>query len=155
MWWLEKAVSRGYMQKVEQLWEMLKSKEGRSQRTTIIATIIANIQLYDQRFPIHVASVHPTENAHVFVNVLIEMGADVNVKDSYGQTALMCAIQALNNNVVKLLLKHPDIQLDLTDQMGRTALHWVVQKMKSHPRIRLEKCVFDSLLCSGTYVSQR
>jgi len=55
------------------------------------------------------------------VNALLAKGADVNVKDSHGLTALMLASQNGHSEVVKLLLaKGADINAKANN--GRTAL---------------------------------
>ena len=50
--------------------------------------------------------------------------ADVNNKDSSGQTALMCAVRKSHNSIVKLLLDHPGVKVNEKNKWGSTALHY-------------------------------
>jgi hypothetical protein len=56
------------------------------------------------------------------VQLLLEAGADVNIRDEDGSTALMCAAEHGHMEIVKLLMHHPDINLAATDNDGLTAL---------------------------------
>ncbi|VUZ38743.1 unnamed protein product, partial [Hymenolepis diminuta] len=56
------------------------------------------------------------------VELLLRHGADVNTQDDIGNTALMCAIDCGNLEMVKLLIARPEINLDLKDQEGSTAI---------------------------------
>jgi len=51
------------------------------------------------------------------VRMLMEAGADVNMRDEDGSTALMCASEHGHTEIVKLLLAHPDIDPTLTDNV--------------------------------------
>lgn len=51
------------------------------------------------------------------VELLLRHGADVNTQDDIGNTALMCAIDCGNLEMVKLLIARPEINLDLKDQV--------------------------------------
>ncbi|CDS37629.1 Ankyrin repeat domain containing protein [Echinococcus multilocularis] len=56
------------------------------------------------------------------VELLLRHGADVNAQDDIGNTALMCAIDCGNLDMVKLLITRPELNVDLKDQEGSTAL---------------------------------
>ncbi|XP_022256931.1 KN motif and ankyrin repeat domain-containing protein 1 isoform X1 [Limulus polyphemus] len=56
------------------------------------------------------------------VEMLLEAGAEINLQDDDGSTALMCAAEHGHKELVKLLLSHPDCDLYLTDRDGSTAL---------------------------------
>ena len=56
------------------------------------------------------------------VELLVEGGADVNVRDEDGSTALMCAAEHGHIEIVKVLMKHPDININATDNDGLSAL---------------------------------
>merc|ERR1719499_1454970 len=56
------------------------------------------------------------------VDLLLEGGADVNIRDEDGSTALMCAAEHGHMEIVKLLMHHPDINISATDNDGLTAL---------------------------------
>ncbi|VDO00832.1 unnamed protein product [Rodentolepis nana] len=52
------------------------------------------------------------------VELLLRHGVDVNAQDDIGNTALMCAIDCGNLEMVKLLISRPEINLDLKDQLA-------------------------------------
>merc|ERR1719384_2963644 len=56
------------------------------------------------------------------VELLLEAGADVNIRDEDGSTALMCAAEHGHIEIVKVLMKHPDININATDNDGLSAL---------------------------------
>ena len=56
------------------------------------------------------------------VRLLLAAGADVNVQDSDGSTALMCAAEHGHTSIVKLLLAQSDIDLDLRDNVSAHSL---------------------------------
>ena len=56
------------------------------------------------------------------VDLLLEGGADVNIRDEDGSTALMCAAEHGHMDIVKLLMKHPEININAVDNDGATAL---------------------------------
>ena len=47
----------------------------------------------------------------------------MNAKTAMGRTALLKSVWNGEVNLVKELLKHPQIKLDIIDSSGRTALH--------------------------------
>ena len=51
------------------------------------------------------------------VALLLECGANVNIQDEDGSTALMCAAEHGHQDIVKLLLAHPDVDAGLTDNV--------------------------------------
>ncbi|KAM7541832.1 hypothetical protein Aperf_G00000013013 [Anoplocephala perfoliata] len=50
------------------------------------------------------------------VELLLRHGADVNIQDDIGNTALMCAIDCNNLEMVKILLAQPELNIYLKDQ---------------------------------------
>lgn len=56
------------------------------------------------------------------VQALLEQGAEVNLQDDEGSTALMCASEHGHAGIVKLLLQQPDCDATLTDSDESTAL---------------------------------
>jgi len=56
------------------------------------------------------------------VQLLVEAGADVNIRDEDGSTALMCAAEHGHMEIVKTLISHSDIAIGATDNDGLTAL---------------------------------
>lgn len=49
------------------------------------------------------------------VQMLLEAGADINIQDEDGSTALMCAAEHGHVNIVKHFLSHPDCDTSLND----------------------------------------
>ena len=60
------------------------------------------------------------------VQAAIDNGADVNEANHMGGTALMFAINKSHNNVVQVLLHHPQIDIKKVDLDGSSALHCAV-----------------------------
>ena len=61
------------------------------------------------------------------VQAALDSGTDVNEEGSFGQTGLMLALASSQNNVVQLLLNHPDIDINKVNCDGSSALHfWAV-----------------------------
>ena len=60
------------------------------------------------------------------VQAAIDNGADVNEEDNKGVTGLMWALYRNHNNVVQVLLHHPQINIDIVNEDGNSALHWAV-----------------------------
>lgn len=49
--------------------------------------------------------------------LLLDCGADVNVRDDDGSTALMCASEHGHVDIVKLLLSQPNCDASITDNV--------------------------------------
>ena len=60
------------------------------------------------------------------VQAAIDNGANVNEEDDSGWTGLMLALGNSQNNVVQLLLNHPQIDVNKVDRDGECALHCAV-----------------------------
>ena len=58
------------------------------------------------------------------VQAAIDDGANVNEEDDSGWTGLMWALGKRHNNVVQLLLNHPQIDVNKVDSGGQCALHY-------------------------------
>merc|ERR1712141_956644 len=56
------------------------------------------------------------------VQVLVEAGADLNIRDEDGSSALMCAAEHGQTEIVKHLLAHPDTDIFAKDNDGLTAM---------------------------------
>ena len=52
------------------------------------------------------------------VKLLQDAGANVNLQDEDGSTALMCASEHGHTEIVRLLLANPDINANLTDNVS-------------------------------------
>ena len=60
------------------------------------------------------------------VQAAIDNGADVNEENDLGETGLMWALLYSHNNVVQVLLLHPQINVNKVHYRGRSALHHAV-----------------------------
>jgi ankyrin repeat protein len=56
------------------------------------------------------------------VDLLIKAGAEVNSRDSHGASALMWASHRGHGEIVRRLLEVPDLDLQIANQGGFTAL---------------------------------
>lgn len=56
------------------------------------------------------------------VMMLIEAGADINIQDEDGSTALMCAVEHGHMDIVKYLLRQPDCDVNIADVVNITNL---------------------------------
>ena len=56
------------------------------------------------------------------VELLLENGAAVNLQDSDGSTALMCAVEHESLNIVKLLLTKPECDVHIADNVKEAFL---------------------------------
>lgn len=65
------------------------------------------------------------------VRLLLSSGADVNVQDADGSTALMCAAEHGHTTIVKLLLAQTDIDLHLRDNVSSIPYFIFSTKKKS------------------------
>ncbi len=52
------------------------------------------------------------------VELLLENGAGVNLQDTDGSTALMCAVEHETLNIVKLLLARPECDVNIADNVS-------------------------------------
>lgn len=75
---------------------------------------------------------------------LLEMGCDVNAQDTFGNTALLCAVENNRVEIVKYLLRQPGIQLEICNFYGENvfsiaALNDDEQIMEYLNTIKVEK----------------
>merc|ERR1712062_553836 len=61
------------------------------------------------------------------VQLLVESGADLNIRDEDGSTALMCAAEHGQTDTVKFLIAQPDVDISAKDNDGLTALAVAVE----------------------------
>ncbi|EHK47127.1 hypothetical protein TRIATDRAFT_217580 [Trichoderma atroviride IMI 206040] len=65
-----------------------------------------------------------TDNSEI-VHLLIEKGADLNIRDSSGKTAMMFAAWDKNSEILRMLVEN-GANLDMVDDKGVCALHYAV-----------------------------
>nr|XP_020473962.1 KN motif and ankyrin repeat domain-containing protein 4-like [Monopterus albus] len=63
----------------------------------------------------------------VMVRLMLSCGADANIQDNQGTTALMFASERGHTHIARLLLERSQCDLTLTDKHGRTALSIAMQ----------------------------
>ena len=61
------------------------------------------------------------------VRAALARGEDVNSKDEDGETGLMWAVSDGYDSIVELLLEQPTLDLNCTDNLGDTALHYAAE----------------------------
>ena len=87
------------------------------------------------------ANAHQIIRANDLIQLLLDHGTDVNQADENGVTPLMCASRSFNVDVVKILLKHSEINVNLRNESGATALIMacrnfdqnIVELLMNHP----------------------
>ena len=52
------------------------------------------------------------------ISFLLEMGCDINAQDTFGNTALLCAVENNRLEVVKFLLRQPGLHLEIANFYG-------------------------------------
>jgi len=57
------------------------------------------------------------------VQVLLDCGADVNIQDRDGSTALMCASEHGHTEIAKMLLERPECDMSLIDKVRETLIY--------------------------------
>ena len=62
--------------------------------------------------------------------LLTQTGVDVNITNDCQQTPLMLACSNGHENIVRRLIRMPDIQYHIKDVFGKAALHWAVLENK-------------------------
>jgi ankyrin repeat protein len=74
------------------------------------------------RSVLHMAVEHGSAD---LVRQFLEKGCDPNCQTFLGETPLHLAVSTNRADIVELLLKHPDIKVNLPDSFGNNALHLV------------------------------
>ncbi len=121
--WEQKEWSRRHTttRRERTLFSLLKTfiKNGGDPNTALVGTDIFVSR--DELTALHVAS-----EIGILSNVkdLIDLGADVNVKDKYGNVPLRFAVQNLEMSVVKVLLEN-GADMNVKNNYGRTPLYYV------------------------------
>lgn len=64
------------------------------------------------------------------VQILVESGADINIQDDDGSTALMCAAEQGHLDIIKYLLAQPDCDSTKQDVVRRNFLRFLVIGLK-------------------------
>lgn len=81
-----------------------------------------------------------SKHVEEITSILIEHGADVNVRGDGGKTPLISAVERKHTGLVQMLLRQEGINIDDRDSTGKTALLIAVeQQLKEIARLLLEK----------------
>ena len=107
-----------------------------------------NISSDDGRTPLMAACFF---RQYKVVNLLLQAGANVNSQTDHNQgkpTALMIAVYANDTTSVSLMLNANDIDVNLQDSEGRTALHWACRNGNNEMIEHLLKAKADPKLCT-------
>lgn len=91
---------------VDELNEIFSSRNNGNHQT-----LSPNICDYDNRAGLHLAARH---NQLDVVNFLLDLGADINIKDAFGRTPLREALENENMEMITLLSEH-DAEVGMTD----------------------------------------
>lgn len=67
------------------------------------------------------------KNVEEITRLLLDHGADGNVRGEGGKTPLMAAVERKHKGLVEMLLSQGDINIDDTDNEGKTALQFAVE----------------------------
>ncbi len=67
------------------------------------------------------------EGKNEFAIRLISMGIDVNQKDKKGLTPFMMAVLAKNREMIDILIKNDNVDVQAVDHYGKNALRWALQ----------------------------
>lgn len=80
-----------------------------------------------------------SKNHLKIVELLIDNGAQLNVRDKYGHTPLHRAASLGHEKIVHLLLCQPTINIDVQDNEGNTPLHLACEDGSNSVAISLVK----------------
>lgn len=69
--------------------------------------------------------------------LLVENGANVNSKDTYGNTPLFYSIQKKRIKIFLILLTHPEIDINTEDEDDNTPLHYAIRQQNYEMTISL------------------
>ena len=110
------------------LWKEEQSRRS-SPPSSRPAPLDVDFHLPDGDCALHLAALHPTaECCEVLVD---DFGCDVDERDGSGATALMFAVEARSEAVLRFLCLSTQADVDAADEGGRTALHRAAQSNQS------------------------
>lgn len=97
------------------------SDDSKPSRTPLVKVSTLKKERYENKRYNGIESIYNSSNDCKLAKVLIKAGADLNYKDSNGQTALMYCIYSKNFKLLKLLVK-AGADLNIKNNNGMTAL---------------------------------
>jgi ankyrin repeat protein len=87
---------------------------------TYIGFPINELKDKNKLYPIHYSIIF---NNQKILELLINKGSDINLKDGNGNTPLMTAIKQKNYKIAKFLIEKSQININSLNSLGETALH--------------------------------
>jgi len=89
-----------------------------------------NINLNNQEKEYGIIALHQSIiiNNIEITNTIIKNGANINLQDIYGNSPLMYAINENNLEIIKLFIDYDNLNYNLTNIYGETALHIILKK---------------------------
>lgn len=86
-----------------------------------------NLDTQEKKYGLSILHQSISSNQFELTKKLIELNADVNIQDFYGNTPLMYAVIDHLNNIINLLLNNSKLSFNLTNIEGETALHIILK----------------------------
>jgi ankyrin repeat protein len=116
----------------------------------ILENLITRASREEKQMPILIEAVHQTKTDPTIINTLLNAGANVNIQDNEGETALSVAIEEKKNCIVMLLIKR-GADVNSRDKHGYTTL---MKAVDSSP-YRGYPIIIKNLLCNGALIDAR
>ncbi|XP_060581713.1 uncharacterized protein LOC132738263 [Ruditapes philippinarum] len=93
-------------------------------------------QKYQGATVLHIASLNGYET---MINILLSLGADVNLRDCEGNTPLLLSIKEEKYRITRIFLKHEDVEINTPDINGSTPLMEAVKNNLNIAKSLLQK----------------
>ena len=104
----------------------------------ILDIISKKVRDIDSEYPVHLACQRQTPEAREILVILLQNGADVNLRDKMGLTPLITACQYGNTGMAHKLLRHGANE-NLCSSDGNTALHCLIERFDDVTKSKQKK----------------